>query len=79
MNGNQEYRHGHNQISAALFVGALIIGSAMILSAELTKPARYEYHATGNGNEYVIYDNDTGRSTMATVGAEDPLKTLEKK
>jgi hypothetical protein len=79
MNGNQEYRHGHNQIAAALFVASLIIGSAMILSAGLTKPARYEYHATGNGNEYIIYDNDTGRSTMATIGAEDPLKALEKK
>jgi hypothetical protein len=79
MNGNPEYRHGHNQVAAALFVGALIVGSAMILSAELTKPARYEYHAIANSNEYVIYDNDTGRSTMATVGAEDPLKGLEKK
>lgn len=79
MNGNQTYRHGHNQISAALFVGALIIGAAMILSAELTKPARYEYHATGNSSEYVVYDSDTGRSTLATVGAEDPLKALEKK
>jgi hypothetical protein len=79
MNGNQPYTHGHHQISAALFVGSLILGAAMILSAELTKPVRYEYHATGNGNEYLIYDNDTGRSAIATVGAEEPLKTLEKK
>ncbi len=79
MNGNLDYKHGHNQIAAALFVGSLIVGSAMILAAELTKPARYEYHATANGNEYVIYDNDTGRSIMATVGAQDdPLKALSK-
>ena len=78
MNGNTGYKHGHNQIAAALFVGSLIVGSAMILSAELTKPVRYEYHGIGP-NEYVIYDNDTGRSTLATVGGEDPLKGLEKK
>ncbi len=38
MNGNVEYKHGHNQIAAALFVGSLIVGLRPILSAELTKP-----------------------------------------
>ena len=58
--------HGHHKISAALFVGSLIIGSALILSAELTKPTRYEYHG-GSGTDYVLFDNDTGRATLTQI------------
>jgi hypothetical protein len=83
MNGNQPssytYTHGHHKIAAAIFVGSLILGSALILSAELTKPARYEYHPGATAGEYMIFDNDTGRTVNAAVGAEDPLKALEKK
>ena len=79
MNGNPPTAHAHHQISAAIFVGSLILGAAMILSAELTKPVRYEYHPTANANEYVIYDNDTGRGSLVNVGTEEPLKQLEKK
>jgi hypothetical protein len=76
MNGSTPSTHGHNQISAAIFVGSLIIGAAMILSAELTKPPRYEYHPATN--DYVIYDVDTGRAATVPVGTEEPLKMLEK-
>ena len=67
--------HGHHKIAAAIFVGALIIGSAMILSAELTKPARYEYHASTvpAAQNYVIFDNDTGRAEQVSYGAENPF------
>jgi hypothetical protein len=67
--------HGHHKISAAIFVGSLIIGSAMILSAELTKPARYEYHASSapGANNYVIFDNDSGRAEQVSYGAENPF------
>jgi hypothetical protein len=75
MNGSTPSTHGHHQVSAAIFVGSLIIGAAMILSAELTKPARYEYHA--GTNEYVIFDSDTGRTATVQVGTKEPLKTLE--
>jgi hypothetical protein len=80
MNGTQSSGHGHHKIAAALFVGSLIIGCAMILSAELTKPVRYEYHAaaTANPGDYMIFDTDTGRLTTATIGSENPLAPLEK-
>ena len=77
MNGTTPSQHGHHQVSAAIFVGALIIGAAMILGAELTKPARYEYHASpAGGNMYVIFDNDTGRATDVQYGAENPLEKI---
>jgi hypothetical protein len=58
--------HGHHKISAAIFVGSLIIGAAIVLAAELTKPPRYEYQAFPSGGTYLIYDNETGRAAEAT-------------
>jgi len=69
--------HGHHKIAAAVFVGSLIVGSAMILSAELMKPARYEFHPGADATTYVIYDRDTGRATAAQLGSKDPTAALE--
>ena len=70
--------HGHHEVAAAIFVGSLVLGAAMILSAELTKPERYEFHAGGTPSSYVVYDKDTGRATTAEFGSKNPLDALTK-
>ena len=70
--------HGHHKISAALFVGSLIIGSALVLAAELIKPARYEYRPAGDASSYVLFDTDTGRATVTQINSKDPLAALER-
>ena len=57
--------HGHHQVAAAIFVASLILAAAIILSAELMKPARFEFHPGIGPSTYVIYDRDTGRATPA--------------
>ncbi len=74
-----EGKIGHHKIAAAVFVGSLILGSALILSAELTKPARYEFHALQDVNNYLIFDTDTGRSTNAKVDSKPRLRHLSAK
>lgn len=64
--------HGHHKLSAAVFVGSLIVGAAMILSAELTKPERYEFHPGTTPANYIIYDRDTGRATTLEFNAKNP-------
>jgi len=71
-----EGKMGHHKIAAALFVGSLILGSALILSAELTKPARYEFHALQDANSYLIFDTDTGRATNAKVDSKTPTEAF---
>jgi hypothetical protein len=68
--------HGHHGIAAAIYVGALIVGAAMILSAELLKPARYEFHSDGTHSTYEIFDRDTGRATTAEFNSKHPISTL---
>jgi hypothetical protein len=70
--------HGHHKISAAIFVGSLIIGCAMILAAELTKPPRYQYQPTTVPDHYVLFDNDTGRATNVELNAKEPTATFAK-
>jgi hypothetical protein len=69
--------HGHHKVAAAVFVGSLILGSALVLAAELTKPARYEYHAGPDPASYLLFDSDTGRTTMAKVDSKTPTDALE--
>jgi hypothetical protein len=71
------YKVGHHKIAAAVFVGSLVLGCSLILSAELTKPARYEYHALAQPNSYLIFDTDTGRAVTTQVDSKDPLKDLK--
>jgi hypothetical protein len=68
--------HGHHKLAAAIFVGSLILGASMILSAELVKPERYEFHPNTDGN-YVIYDRDTGRATSSAFNNKDPLAAIK--
>ncbi len=68
--------HGHHKVAAAIFVGSLILGAAMILSAELMKPERYEFHPGSSPNGYVIYDRNTGRATSAEFNAPNPTAPL---
>ena len=68
---------GHHKIAAAIFVGSLIVGSALVLSAELVKPARYEFHSLTDQNSYLIFDRDNGRATVARVDSKEPAATLE--
>lgn len=70
--------HGHHKISAALFVGSLIIGAAMVLSAELTKPPRYEYRPTNEPNSYVLFDTESGRAIVVQSNSKDPAAGFEK-
>jgi hypothetical protein len=77
MEPNSTYRtHGHHQVAAALFVGALILGGSMILSAELMKPARYEFHSQSEPNSYTIFDTDSGRAISAKVGDKVSAESL---
>ena len=69
--------HGHHKIAAAVFVGSLIVGASLILSAELVKPERYEFHSGSTPTSYVIYDRDTGRATSADLNAKNPTAALE--
>jgi hypothetical protein len=69
--------HGHNQVAAALFVASLILGAAMVLSAELMKPERYEFHPGTTPNSYLIYDRETGRATAAEINSKTPIDSLK--
>jgi hypothetical protein len=69
--------HGHHKVAAALFVASLILGAAMVLSAELMKPERYEFHPGSAPNTYVIYDRETGRATSAEINAQNPTESLK--
>lgn len=70
--------HGHHEIAAALFVGSLILGTALVLAAELMKPERYEFHPGPTATSYVIYDRDTGRATNADFDTKSPIDRLAK-
>jgi hypothetical protein len=70
--------HGHHKITAAIFVGSLIVGSAMILSAELMKPERYEFHPGMGSKNYIIYDRETGRATLTEFDSKNPVESLSK-
>jgi hypothetical protein len=73
-----EHKVGHHKIAAAVFVGSLVLGASLILSAELTKPARYEYHAGSDPSSYVIFDSDNGRATVAKVDSKNPTEAMER-
>jgi|GEM_PF-2226969 len=75
---NRRYAHGHNQITAAIFAGSLIVGAALVIAAELMKPERYEFHPGATATSYIIYDKDTGRATTAEFGSTNPIAALEK-
>jgi hypothetical protein len=70
--------HGHHKISAAIFVASLIVGSALVLSAELMKPERYEFHPGSGTKNYIIYDRETGRATSAEFDTKNPVESLSK-
>ena len=71
--------HGHHKLAASVFVGSMIVGAAMILSAELTKPERYEYHPGNSPSTYVIYDRDTGEAIATEYNTKHPIELLGKK
>ena len=71
-------RHGHHKIAAAIFVASLILSAALLMSADLIKPARYEFHAGASATSYIIYDRSTGRATTAEFNAKDPTASLAK-
>ena len=68
--------HGHHKVAAAIFVGSLILSAAMILSAELMKPERYEFHPGSAPSSYIIYDRNTGRATSAEFNSRNPTASL---
>ncbi len=70
--------HGHHKVAAAIFVASLILGSALVLSAELVKPERYEFHASPGSKNYIIYDRETGRATSAEFDSKNPIESLSK-
>ncbi len=71
--------HGHHKVAAAVFVGSLILGAALVLAAELTKPLRYEFRPGADPSSYVLFDSETGRATMAKVDSKSPTDALETK
>lgn len=68
--------HAHHQVAAAIFVGSLILSAAMVLSAELMKPERFEFHPGPDASTYVIYDRDTGRATTTEFNSTHPKASL---
>jgi hypothetical protein len=71
-------RHGHHKVAASIFAASLIVGAALVLSAELMKPARYEFHSSTNASQYVIYDTDTGRAASVDFHTSNPIESLAK-
>jgi hypothetical protein len=69
--------HAHHQVAAAIFVASLILGAALVLSAELMKPERFEYHPGSAPNMYLIYDRETGRATSAEINSKTPTDPLK--
>jgi hypothetical protein len=69
-------RHGHHKVAAAIFVGSLVLGAAMVLSAELMKPERFEFHPGSSSNTYTIYDRDTGRATSVEINSKNPIESI---
>jgi hypothetical protein len=69
--------HGHHKIAAAIFAASLIVGAGLVLSAELMKPERYEFHSGPGDKGYIIYDRETGRATSADFGAKNPIESLK--
>jgi hypothetical protein len=69
--------HGHHKVAAAIFVGSLILGASLILSAELMKPERYEFHPATDPRGYIIYDRDTGRAASVDFEAKNPTQSLK--
>ena len=51
--------------------------AAIILSAELLKPARFEFNHGIGPSTYVIYDRETGRATPAEYHSKNPTAALE--
>ena len=70
--------HGHHKIAAAIFVSSLILSAAMILSAEVAKPARYEFQKGPDMSTYIIYDRDTGKAAIVDFNSKDPTASLSK-
>ena len=70
------HSHAHHQVAAAIFIGSLILGSAMVLSAELMKPERYEFHPGSSPTTYIIYDRDTGRANTVDFNSKNPTASL---
>jgi hypothetical protein len=71
--------HGHHKVAAAIFVGSLILGAAIVMAAELTKPPQYEFRPGADPSAYVLFDAETGRATMAKVDSKNPTEALETK
>lgn len=69
--------HGHHKLAAAMFVGLLILGAAIILAAELVKPPRYQFHSSGSNSQFILFDSDTGKSAVVSVGQAAPLDALK--
>jgi len=69
---------GHHKIAAAIFVGLLVVGSALILAAELMKPGRYEFHALATPDTYLLFDTDSGQATTIRVDTKNPTAAFEK-
>jgi len=73
-----ERRHAHHQLAAAIFVGSLIVGAALVMSAELAKPERYEFHASPSSSHYIIFDRETGRAAPAEFNSPNPTAAIAK-
>ena len=70
--------HGHHKIAAAIFVASLILGTALILSAVLMKPERYEFRPGSTPTNYVIYDRETGQAIRRGVRFQEPHGVVRK-
>ena len=70
--------HGHHKIAAAIFVASLIGSAAMVLSAELIKPERYEHYQSSTPGTYVLFDRETGRAISVEYNSKDPTASFGK-
>ncbi len=70
--------HGHHEIASAVFVGLLILSTALVLAAELMKPERYEYHPGVTPSTYVIYDRYNGRASNVEFDSKTPTASVTK-
>ena len=74
----RRHPHGHHEIASAVFVGLLILSTALVLAAELMKPERYEYHPGVTPSTYVIYDRYNGRASNVEFDSKTPTASVTK-
>ena len=72
----RRHAHGHHEIASAVFVGLLLLSTALVLAAEIMKPEKYEYHPGVTPSSYVIFDRYNGRASNVEFDSKAPTTSV---